>query len=85
MYEMQIVARARQLAPGARVMWPRQDAANNWGAAMYLPLTGQVALFHRFPISIVGRTGPGNGLTSYNYGGLASSPDDFIACRRTGG
>jgi hypothetical protein len=67
MYEMRIVARARQMAPGARVIWPAQRPDDNWGAAMYLPLTGQVALFHSFPHSIVGRTGAGNGLAPHNY------------------
>lgn len=67
MYEMQIVAGARQMAPGARVMWPTQDNDDNWGAAMYLPLTGEVGLFHLFPASLIGRTGAGNGLTPYGY------------------
>jgi len=67
MYEMQVVAGAKGMAPGAKVIWPAQDNRDNWSAAMYLPHAGQIALFQNFPRSIVGRSGAGNGLAPHGY------------------
>jgi hypothetical protein len=66
-YELRIVAQSRLLVPGARVRWPVQNPDDNWGSVMYLPQTGDVALFHSFPHNVHGRLGAGNGLAPHNY------------------
>ncbi|MEO3473881.1 hypothetical protein AAFN86_18580 [Roseomonas sp. CAU 1739] len=70
-YQDAIIAGTRQLAPCAPVDW-RLELRNGSvpDAAVFLPHTGQVALFDSLPRQFIGRSDAGNGLTPYSYGGL---------------
>jgi len=69
-YKLTIVGRVRALCPGASVDWPAAPSTGgHWGAAYYLPLAEEIALFESQPKG-GGFEGMGdgpNGFTLHNY------------------
>jgi hypothetical protein len=53
MYQMRSSG-TREMALGARVMWPKQAPDDPWGFVMYLPASGEVALFCSFSLLFIG-------------------------------
>ena len=67
-YEIKIFGGTHLRFPGATVLWPSQDAANNWGSAVYLPLTAELALFHSMPgLGFTGLADGTQGVREYTY------------------
>lgn len=69
-YELTIYGGTLRRYPGATVLWPPQDKSWNWGSCVYLPLTGEVALFHLLPGlsgDLRGLADGTQGVTGYAY------------------
>jgi len=67
-YEFTLIGGARLRCPGVRVLWPAQTANNNFGSAVYLPLTSEAALFHSMPEpGFMGSADGTEGVTAADY------------------
>lgn len=74
-YQAAIIDATRLLAPGATVEWRLEIGIGDIvDAAVFLPRTGEVALFDSLPQHFIGRlsSDPGNGLRCFTYGALLS-------------
>jgi hypothetical protein len=49
-YEQQILSATQQRHPGAAVSWPRRNDGIGWSACVYLPRSGELALFDTLPV-----------------------------------
>ena len=66
-YELGIVARVREMCPGARVVWPVAPANDVWGCCYYLPLAEEVGFLQDNSEGFVGTGDREFGITHHWY------------------